>query len=233
MGLEIVSAFGTLGGEATASGTPCADTPGARGKAVISLTAGNDGVMVQGSLRVASGFDPEELAVVGGAGAAGKPDAAPVGVVVTAAKSDALGGPLCGAIGTPGNEYISIAGENTGADRHGSPFSPSAKFDDLPGISGWGAVSAGCGTRAVIPASEAAMARKSASPRGPAGGDDGTPPALAGGTTGNENDSNDEECGNTWASPQGPPRCPLDSSQEATFDCVEVLCAGGASAISY
>jgi hypothetical protein len=75
--------------------------------------------------------------------------------------------------GTAGKEYISVFGASCGAVDHGPIFSPSGKADDEPGIAGGGAPVVICGANEVSPASEAAIARKSASFNAAVGGADG------------------------------------------------------------
>jgi hypothetical protein len=74
--------------------------------------------------------------------------------------------------GTAGKEYISVLGASCGADAQG-PFSPSGKADDEPGMADGGAPVVICGANGVAPASEAAIARKSASFNAAVGGADG------------------------------------------------------------
>ena len=109
------------------------------------------------------------------------------------ARSDPLGGAVggeAGAAGTPGKEYISAAGGIWGEAAHGPPFCASTDDDETPGSVGEAAVAEG-GTRAVVPESEAAMARKSASLNALVGGGEGcneTPETAGGlGAAGNEN----------------------------------------------
>jgi hypothetical protein len=90
--------------------------------------------------------------------------------------SDPLGGAVGGEdgmAGTAGKEYISVLGASCGAVDHGSAFSPSGKAEDEPGIAGGGAPLVICGANEVAPASDAAIARKSASFKAAAGGDNG------------------------------------------------------------
>ena len=112
----------------------------------------------------------------------------------TAARSDPLGGAVGGDDGmskTAGKEYISVLGASRGAADHGPAFSPSGKAEDEPGIAGTGAPVVICGASDVAPASEAAIARKSASFNAAVGGDDGGrgTPGTTGtfGVVGNEN----------------------------------------------
>jgi len=64
--------------------------------------------------------------------------------------------------GTPGNEYISAAGGICGAAAQGPPL-PASADDEESGIAAGGAAVVSCGASGNAPASDAAMARKSAS----------------------------------------------------------------------
>jgi hypothetical protein len=117
-----------------------------------------------------SGLEPAtELETVGGAPCAGAAIFAGRGAEGIAATSAPLGGAVGGdegTAGTPGKEYISEAGGNTGAEAHGPPFSPSRKLEDDPGAAGGN----GAATGGAV-ANEAAIARKSASVKVPKVGD--------------------------------------------------------------
>ena len=72
-----------------------------------------------------------------------------------------------GIAGTPGNEYISAAGGICAAAAQGPPFS-ALKDDEEAGPAAGGAAAVTWGASCIAPASEAAMARKSASFSAPA-----------------------------------------------------------------
>jgi hypothetical protein len=130
-----------LGCDAVACGTPGTDAPGTRGNENTSLRPAKWGSSVQGSVL---------------------PSADDVGTV---ARSDPLGGAVCGddgIEGTPGKEYISAAGGICAAVAQGPPFS-ALKDDDAAGTAAGGVAAVTCGASGSAPASEAAMARKSAS----------------------------------------------------------------------
>ena len=103
----------------------------------------------------------------GGVGIPGPIAAVAVGEGCTEAMWAPPGGAVGGdegAGGIPGNEYISVEGGSTGDAAQGSAFVPSKGSDDDPGKVG--GRTAGCDASPVAPASDAAIARKSASFRG-------------------------------------------------------------------
>jgi hypothetical protein len=146
-----------LGCEACAAGTPGTEAPGTRGKENTSFSPVKWGSAAHGSVRPPAAGSP----AVGAAG--------------TAASSAALGGAVGGdkgMAGTPGKEYISAAGGICGAAAQGPPLPPSSE-DTEAGIASGGAAAEPCGASGVAPASEAAIARKSASFNTPLGTDEG------------------------------------------------------------
>src|SRR6202522_3492949 len=95
--------------------------------------------------------------------------------------SAALGG-ICGELsvdGMPGNEKSSFLGGSVGASTRGGSFPSVKKPCGEPATGGVGAVPGAPGTSAVSPASEAAIARRSDSVRGP-GGEDGAEAGILG-----------------------------------------------------
>jgi hypothetical protein len=104
-----------------------------------------------------------------------------------AARSEPLGGAVgvdaC-VEGTPGNEYIAAAAGICGAAAQGPPF-PASVVDEETGVAAGGAAVVTCGASGSAPASEAAMALKSASFSALAGEVEGGCAAL--GAAGEEN----------------------------------------------
>lgn len=168
---------GKVGCDTAASGRPGTDAPGTRGKENTSLRPAKWGPSAQGSVL------PALEGMLG----------APIADDGAEARSDPLGGAVGGdegAAGTAGKEYISAAGGICGEVAHGPPFCASTDDDEVPGSAG-GAAVAEEGTSAVVPESDAAIARKSASLNAPVGGGEGcneTPETAGGlGTAGAEN----------------------------------------------
>lgn len=146
------------------SGLPGSDTPGARGNEYISLAAGMLGPAAKGSALERSntrlGVPGATVTAVVGNDCADAMSA-PLGVAVRGDES---------AVGIDGNEYISLDAGSTGAAAQGPASVPSKTSDDEP--SSPGGTMAGDASP-VTPASEAAIARKSASFKGPKGKDEG------------------------------------------------------------
>jgi hypothetical protein len=142
------------------SGLPGTDTPGTRGNEYISSAAGMLRPVAKGSALDSSSTGPGVTRVAVGKRCA-EDTSAPLG--------GAVGGDE-GADGTAGNEYISLDGGSTGAAAQGAPLLPSKTSDDELCNSD-GAIVGDASPAA--PAREAAIARKSASFRGPNGNDEG------------------------------------------------------------
>ncbi|MGP0099250.1 MAG: hypothetical protein ACLPHI_19605 [Terriglobales bacterium] len=136
---------GMLGCEVCPWGTAGTDAPGTRGKENTSLNPAKWGSSAHGSVLPGAAF--------------------PAGEDGAAARSEPLGGPVGGdggTAGTPGKEYISAAGGICGAKAHGAAL-PASEDDEENGITAGGATAVTCGASGNSPASDAAMARKSAS----------------------------------------------------------------------
>lgn len=135
---------GIAGGTVGGWGPPGTDIPGTRGKENISVAPGIVGAATPGSFLDGPVFEPsravaDDPAVVGGAGIPGDTAAADAGEAGSATRSAPLGGAVGGeegTAGTPGREYISVAGGITGAAAQGPPFSPSRKWDEEAGNPG-------------------------------------------------------------------------------------------------
>jgi len=135
---------GIAGGTVGGWGPPGTDIPGTRGKENISVAPGIVGAATHGSFLDGPVFEPsravaDDPAVVGETGIPGDPAAAGAGEAESATRSAPLGGAVGGEegkAGTPGREYISVAGGIRGAAAQGPPFSPTRKWDDEAGHPG-------------------------------------------------------------------------------------------------
>src|SRR5271165_2264951 len=176
------AANGDAGGDGTL-GTDC--TPGAfgtvgtRGKEYISSSAGNAGTVVDAPFSPSRKWGDEP-------GTASEAGIAPISVP----PGGAVGGEE-GIAGTPGNENISLAGGSVETANGEAIFPEARKSGSEPGTGDGITVPGAPGTSAIAPASDAGIARKSASVNCPLGGDEGGVRKLGGdappGTPGNAN----------------------------------------------